>query len=355
MQTRDIGMQRDSNKETELESILTLIEERGNLDTELEAIYAKYRSNITAVFLSPEYKEYQKKLEAFMQEYILSPDEMRTIIKEKEANNVSGRELNCSVFDNMKRSDFKEYFNNLINNCDSLAGRRFQVIFQSEEEPYYHWSAADIFVKKDEIEIFHFDTLTAPYAPLRGGSNGNELEEFLKSLGSKIPIKLIDSYTEVKDKKVNIQNDSESCSIFALSSGLTMSKIANLHDEVQSKSVREKESKEKNNVTRYSVKTKDLPANLLRNAQSYSVINDYEKAKVERRSYSKTLKEYADSRSHKDLKTQKQKNIGILFTREHYKNIVKKNKQEKGNLSTDNTKSSSNQSDENNNKMNWKK
>lgn len=325
--------------QTEFDSIMALLTEKYILEKEYKELVSKYteEDKLDELRELPRFKELLEQKSNFKQKYILQAEEMRIIIAEKKSKHVD-RKLNCEVFEKIDSPEFKKYITELINNKDVI-GQRFQIVIQSSEKQGldYHWSAADILVKDDEIEILHFDSVThsVKWYP-QGGLNGEELYKVLQSINSTKPIKLIDSHTQVKNKNVSLQRDQESCSILALSSALTMSKIADLHNSLGTK----KEWQSANNVTSYSIAAVNLPASLLKNAQDTNVIKHYQEVrqnddlnKISTKKGTQNIEEYTAERSYMIPSVDKSvakrsQNIGVFQKQQRYKKIVEKNKKQ---------------------------
>lgn len=321
-------------RQTEFDSIMALLNEKYILEKEYRELVSKYmdENKLDELRESPRFKQLLEQINNFKQKYILNAEEMRIVVAEKKSKQQVDRQLNCEIFDKMDSPEFKKYLIELISNKD-LIGQRFQIVIQSSERQGldYHWSAADILVKDDDIEILHFDSIThsVKWYP-QGGLNGEELYRILQSINSTKPIKLIDSHTQVKDKDVSLQRDHESCSILALSIALTMSKIANLHNLLDAK----KEWQSSNNVKSYSIAAVNLPALLLKNAQDANVIKHYQEVrqnddlnKILTKKGNKNIEEYTTERSHMipsedESIAKRPQNIGIFQKRERYKKIV---------------------------------
>lgn len=268
--------------------------------------------------------------------FALSPAEMHIVLEEKKKKNMPQQQLNCLVFEDMDGPDFKNFLENLINDSNSI-NQRFQIITQSIGRLYKHWSAADILIKHNEIDIIHFDSIRfipSGRAFMEAGRDAEKLNEILISLHSLKPIKLTSNFTKIKSRYINLQQDEISCSIFALSAALTMSKIPDLHDLIRDKIYSYREAP-KNNVERYYISSKNLPAGLIKNAQSSVFIDNYEKFnqetdlnKIEKNDGTKTLKEFVKTRSLEDFSKKKSMNYGIFFTRKNYKDLAQENIEE---------------------------
>src|SRR5579872_6545715 len=91
------GSKIESQKEeTELESIMDLIERNNKISEELELAMISARNKAPkSWFDDPDYLEKQRQFIEFWKEFTLQPEEMRIIIQEKKIKNVN---LDCHVF-----------------------------------------------------------------------------------------------------------------------------------------------------------------------------------------------------------------------------------------------------------------
>ncbi|GAI36674.1 unnamed protein product [marine sediment metagenome] len=127
------------------------------------------------------------------------------------------------------------------------------------------------------------------------------------------------------------------CRYFALNAALTMSKITNFHDLARSSS-EEIQPCKNINIKQYIVDAFNLPARLMKNIMRNDLIKEYDethkdnqdelnKIIVKKGSRTLTLKKYTASRSFNvpsedDPKVFKLRNLGLFFTRAHYKKII---------------------------------
>jgi hypothetical protein len=139
---------------------------------------------------------------------------------------------------------------------------------------------------------------------------------------------------QVNGEVVDLQVDSRSCGLFATATALDMSKIPHLHELVKAHAAHAFDLYIHANVTPYNIDALYLPASFVRNSQSATLIDYYEKHQsdalkvIPRKSGPKNLKEYIGSRSHKPSDAEKLQNLGIMHSREHYKKIVSEANQE---------------------------
>ena len=283
------------------------------------------------------YAKEQQNYQDFKRSYVLSAEEMCIVLAAKK--------LNCTVIDDISGIEVKAFFSKLINRSDELTNQRFQAIIQSgDAKP--HWSIIDINISKEHgIEIFHFDPIISKTQVENNiTNNGSKIEGVLLSLpnNKEKPIKIFHSYSplpRVNGKKELIQKDQRSCSIFALSGTLTMSKMNNLHDLVRNKAEIIYNHPDKSFI-QYQVDVTELPASLLKSCQSYLLIDHYEEKHKDNQEglnqigkKASTLKEYTDAHSHEDIPLDNnpekriRQNLSIFFKRDKYKELVAKTTQ----------------------------
>jgi hypothetical protein len=260
-------------REDKLTSLLAWIKSNNSLERKKNEIAQKGGDEW---YNFPEYKNkvahFNKKKNKLNKGRMLEDEDMRMIIEVEKAQR---KGVDIRVFGDMDRPEFKRFLEELITLPSTE--KAFQIIIGDSEEGM-HWSAADILVHDDEIKILHVDSKVyknRPKSTLKLGANGEKLQRMLLSVQSEKKIKMTECYTGRSG--LSLQKDEVSCGTFALDAALTMSKTYKLHGLVDKKAVKNKYYRTYCNPYIYSMAVMDLPAGFLKNAQTFTLINNYKK------------------------------------------------------------------------------
>lgn len=326
----------ETKQQAELASVLEYAEQRAKIKQEALEAYKSALDDSDELNREDEnYKKASAAKRKSQQDYILQPQEIRKLIqlkKDKDPN----RPLNCEVFDRTQSIELKNHLESLISHSEKHNDKRFQIILESKEKHGidFHWSTADIHIKNNAISIIHFDTITVGLNPQMGGTNNIEIERALNSITTDKEIILNDAYfcNPKNNSKIDMQADGESCSIYATSIALAMSKIPNLHEiAVDHSTPKQYASLNKNNIKENYVEAIYFPATILKNTQNIAAIDIYDDLhkrneinKIVKGEKSMTLKEFTSYRTHQSTSAGREKimNHSILFSRAHYKKAV---------------------------------
>ena len=181
------------------------------------------------------------------------------------------RELNCHVIDGTTPCSVEDFLTNLIKN----GPERTQLIFKKTGSE--HWSVMDIQRdKKGKLKIF-----------------------FLDAIGEQKNLAVVLDFCrrhniEISSAMGKLQKDYSSCSIFSIEHAFRMSKMTDLHQQID-----KIKKKSPNAKFGFDVDSADLPPILVKNAQSATFIQEYlkkhpehEETKFGRKGL--TLRQYVD-------------------------------------------------------------
>jgi hypothetical protein len=238
----------------------------------------------------------------------LSPDEIKQLIARKNRK----RPIDCRVI----LSDFKSFISNLQKESSekaSILPRRVQAVCclqesDQEDAPNQHWSALDILITSDKMQVFYLD----------GAGDSKNYKHIVPILSSMPNVEL----TCCEEK---LQHDTESCSIFALDHVFHMSKIPNLHAIIDAGKKADTENSLPNVCVFNPI---NLPPSLVRNAQSLRFITNYkaahpEEAKEVLNKKGQTLMDYVLAHSMFYRPKNTTVNLGIQYKQIVYKNRLR--------------------------------
>lgn len=194
--------------------------------------------------------------------YAFSPEEIALLIKDKQER----RAIDARVV----VGNFAALISKLHRERIARVGvfpRRIQVAYkradknEEDGEEFEHWTSLDILLTEDRLKVFYFDTA--------GDWKNLTVLKRAVMLHPNAEITICDD-VEDEGKQLAVQKDGESCSIFTVDNIFHMSKIPDLHNQVDSKRVQDPDYP---NV--YSLDPRYLPPVLVRNAQSNGFINSW--------------------------------------------------------------------------------
>ncbi len=144
--------------------------------------------------------------------------------------------------------------------------RRIQVAFKRAGldeygEEYGHWTAIDILLNEDCMNVFYLDSVGDP-------RNLNIVISAVMSCPN-TELTLCEDI-EIDGKSLSLQKDGESCSIFTIDHIFHMSKLDNLHQLIEQYRVKEVGDKEI-----YCLDPRNLPPVLARNSQSTGFLKSW--------------------------------------------------------------------------------